>query len=356
MRFHFFLIFFLLIINSPIIAQTVISGTVIDDKTNEPIPGVNVYIAGTTIGSSTDRNGAFDFRTDLVGRQDIVASFIGYITKVKSTQLGAKNRLELSFSIEADILQLGEIQVVGSNNIFLKQLDLFKTFFIGFDSYADQTILQNSDVLDFEENADGTKITVKSSSPLIIENNALGYTYEIELKQAYFNPNDNTGFYKVYPRVIKMVAPNRRTERRWKSNRNTSYRGSSRHFFKSLIEEKLRQNRFKVYPNDQIFVNYSDSLQHLKRWYPNNWEFSSQNYHIFKLNSEAIRIDYLQSRNSNINQVAGYTKMSSIQIKGFPAVLIVNDAGILQNSERVALYGDWNDRRFSNFLPLDYSN
>ena len=51
-----------------IIAQTNISGTVLDDK-NTPIVGANVYLEGTYDGASTDENGNFSFETTESGTQ-----------------------------------------------------------------------------------------------------------------------------------------------------------------------------------------------------------------------------------------------------------------------------------------------
>src|SRR5690554_2246211 len=53
-----------------------IRGVVIEQSTNEPLPGVSVYIEGTSIGTVTDANGEYDFN---VPSEDVVLvfSFIG---------------------------------------------------------------------------------------------------------------------------------------------------------------------------------------------------------------------------------------------------------------------------------------
>ena len=62
-----------------IIAQTNISGTVLDDK-NTPIVGANVYLEGTYDGASTDENGNFSFETTESGTQTLVISIISFET------------------------------------------------------------------------------------------------------------------------------------------------------------------------------------------------------------------------------------------------------------------------------------
>ena len=46
-------------------AQTNLRGKVIDEATGESLPGANVIISGTTIGTVTDFDGEFIIRTDL---------------------------------------------------------------------------------------------------------------------------------------------------------------------------------------------------------------------------------------------------------------------------------------------------
>ena len=52
---------------------TKIMGKVIDAQTKEPIPFVNVYFAGTTIGTISDFNGEFSIET-MNARDSITAS------------------------------------------------------------------------------------------------------------------------------------------------------------------------------------------------------------------------------------------------------------------------------------------
>jgi len=59
--------------------QIQVSGTVLDAGGN-PLPGVNVVVKNTTIGTSTDVNGKYSL-TVPDRNAVLVASFIGYVTK-----------------------------------------------------------------------------------------------------------------------------------------------------------------------------------------------------------------------------------------------------------------------------------
>ena len=59
-----------------------IEGKVFDKSNGEPLPFVNVIIAGTNIGSTTDMDGRFIFTGVTPGFVNLQASFVGYSTKL----------------------------------------------------------------------------------------------------------------------------------------------------------------------------------------------------------------------------------------------------------------------------------
>ena len=67
-------------------AQTEISGNV-KDNNNNPIPGANVIIKGSSSGATSDFDGNFSFSTDLTGPQTLQVSYIGFVTFEQSINL-----------------------------------------------------------------------------------------------------------------------------------------------------------------------------------------------------------------------------------------------------------------------------
>ena len=53
-------------------------GHVLDEKTGEHLPYVNVQVKGTNIGTVTDESGHFFLKNLPLGRQTIVFSYVGY--------------------------------------------------------------------------------------------------------------------------------------------------------------------------------------------------------------------------------------------------------------------------------------
>ena len=64
-----------------IYAQTTVSGSVIDSDSNEPIPGVNIIVQGTTDGTNSDFDGNFSFSTTQSLPFTVEVSSIGFGSK-----------------------------------------------------------------------------------------------------------------------------------------------------------------------------------------------------------------------------------------------------------------------------------
>ena len=63
------------------IAQTTINGTVVDEN-NDPVPGVNIIVQGTTDGVAADFNGNFTLTTDATLPFNIEVSSVGFGSQV----------------------------------------------------------------------------------------------------------------------------------------------------------------------------------------------------------------------------------------------------------------------------------
>ena len=97
-----FITFLLLISVQHIFAQNIVKGTVKDSE-NNPLPEVNIVIKGTNVGSSTDFNGNFSFKTDQKPPFVLVASSVGYETNsVNVTSLSNSINIVLNEGNELD--------------------------------------------------------------------------------------------------------------------------------------------------------------------------------------------------------------------------------------------------------------
>ncbi len=97
--------------------QRTITGIVNDSQTNEGMPGVNVVVKGTTIGTMTGTDGRFSI-TAGDPNSILVFSFIGYT----SQEVPLAGRSNISVSLVADLQQLEEVVVVGYGSQTRKSL------------------------------------------------------------------------------------------------------------------------------------------------------------------------------------------------------------------------------------------
>jgi TonB-linked SusC/RagA family outer membrane protein len=85
-----------------------INGKVTDGSTGEPLPGVNIVVQGTTIGTTTNADGEFELHVPSLN-ETIVLSFIGYRQMVTNLE----NRSEIIIELLPDVQLLDDIVVVG---------------------------------------------------------------------------------------------------------------------------------------------------------------------------------------------------------------------------------------------------
>eukprot|EP01038_Epipyxis_sp_PR26KG_P019287 gene19287-27320_t len=90
------------------IAQSSVDGVVVDSKTKQPIPGVNVNVQGTQAGTSTDFDGKFKL-SKLKNGDKLVFSFIGY--KNETFSFEGQKTISITMVEEANVLQDVVVQV-----------------------------------------------------------------------------------------------------------------------------------------------------------------------------------------------------------------------------------------------------
>ena len=96
-----------LLFPSMLLAQSTVSGTVTEEATNLPVPGVNVLIKGTSTGTTTDFDGKYSIN---VNTGDIlVFSYIGFTTQ----EITYNGQASLNVALAEDAAKLDEVVIVG---------------------------------------------------------------------------------------------------------------------------------------------------------------------------------------------------------------------------------------------------
>lgn len=334
-------------------AQTVIKGTILDDETGEPLPGVNVFIAGSSIGTATNDTGYYTFKTSIRGRFDLVVSFLGYLSINRKITLSEEDSsLTMDFRMKTNELQLNEIEVVDKRDTkWEDRFAAFRRFFMGTDEFADQTQILNPEVIDFQS-LTGAELLVTFRQPLRLKNYATGYEIELSLQLARFDPVKSTGFWKVFARYSEIENDNSSLTEIWEENREKAFTGSSRHFFKSLLENRVRTNGFVVLPRTSA-IQKTEETAKIQRLFPRDWENITNNYHAFEIVNVNFAVAHEPELDRNGN-VENFDELSSFDIRNQYGMVVVDDFGNVFNSEQVIFLGPWSSDRFAKSLPLNY--
>lgn len=88
-----------------------LKGRVLDRATGDPLPGANVLVINTGVGTATDLDGRFTLPTVPAGRQTLRVSYIGYVTVTRDVTVEDNATMEQEFRMVAEALT-GEMIVV----------------------------------------------------------------------------------------------------------------------------------------------------------------------------------------------------------------------------------------------------
>ena len=105
------LLFVMLIAPSLLMAQSAITGTVTEQSTSLPLPGVNVIIKGSTTGAATDFDGNYQISAN--NGDILVFSYIGFVTQ----EITFTGQTPINVQLSEDAAQLNEVVVTGYGSV-----------------------------------------------------------------------------------------------------------------------------------------------------------------------------------------------------------------------------------------------
>lgn len=98
-------------------AQVTITGEVVDQATNESLPGANIMVQGTQRGTTTNSNGLYELEVPSL-QDTLVFTFIGYQTQV----IPINGRTTINLSMRTESVAGEEVVVVGYGTQERKQI------------------------------------------------------------------------------------------------------------------------------------------------------------------------------------------------------------------------------------------
>lgn len=335
-----------------------LAGRIVDVQTQESLPYAHVFVNNTTLGTTTDEEGKFILKNVPTGSIEIVYSFIGYQTYQARVTVVEGETAALTIQLSPAKEELKSVEVKSSRDKeWLKQLKRFEKVFFGEKFGAFCNVL-NPWVLDFQTTNDSKSLVASASAPLEIINNHLGYSILFHLKN--FQANSQSYLIDGNSYFVEMTDPIKKET--WTENRETAYLGSDRHLFKSILNNTVAEEGFRLYAdkpgavdrNNRSDIFYAEVGKKVIEYGTKNIASPSGSpyEYIIQLNGRT-EIHYLKKSGSIRYYKDVQGAVSWIEILGNR--LRVNNNGVVTNSTGVVYSGEISYSRIGTLLPLDYN-
>ena len=239
-----------------------ITGKVYDKEANETLPFASVFLANTTYGVPTNKEGNYRLQVPKAGTYMMIVSFIGYETFKKQITLDEQKEIVIDVAMAPATNSLGEHvvthykrrgyyeedgkKIATRGPMWKVYLGHFERNFLGTSRFGVTSKIMNPEVLRFEIDEEDSSFKAFASDQLIVENNGLGYQINYVLEDFDLSFKEKSTEYSGYPLFTEMEPRNERQRLNWKRNRWRAYRGSMRHFFLSLYQDNFEEKGFEV--------------------------------------------------------------------------------------------------------------
>jgi hypothetical protein len=355
-----------LLLPAIIFSQKNITGVVLSEANNLPIAGASVYFNNTSIGASVNGDGRFSIRVPEMLNSELVISAVGYelmIFKVSAATVENKN---YTFKLAGKVQQMRDVLIL-TDALRRKYLSIFEANFLGITEEASRCKIENRKDIFFTSGDAKNSFKAYSDTPLIIVNKMLGYKISFELVDFYYNEQSGRTYYYGYTRFEQLGEKGR-----WIKNRRDVYRGSTLHFFRSLIANKLKEEKFQIYLIEPVklesaaastkpLATKEEIVMAIGLTANQIIQPDSSNISHYKVKVDGKLMVQYDRAPSSKRWLSTHTFLSGNMPVGFRSYIKVNapfislsNMGIINNPMDVEYSGYWIYEKVANMLPYDY--
>ncbi|SDF32742.1 CarboxypepD_reg-like domain-containing protein [Mucilaginibacter pineti] len=234
----------LFIIPSVCFAQITITGKILYAKDNTAFPYASVFLSNTTIGTKTYTDGTFTLPDIKPGKYTLVVTAVGYeqysieLLLDKNLQINDVKLVEKPIELENVVIKFDPNRE--------KYMNMFMYEFVGRSENAKKCKILNPEIIHFKLNKKTNMLTATANDFIELENESLGYKINyllkvFEISMTYWKVSYSGDF-----KFEKMDGPPKAQEK-WEKKRKETYKGSAKHFYKSLIAGDFKEQGFDVY-------------------------------------------------------------------------------------------------------------
>jgi hypothetical protein len=223
-----------------------VKGTIVDADSSLPLALVNVFLQGTTRGTTSQNDGGYQLDNLADGEYSLVFSLVGYERHIEELSLKGSTQTRLNVRLIQRTIGVSQVEVIGSLARWQKMFDTFAKEFLGASEFARQCRFGNPNVIRVSFDSSAGYLRASADSIIILENNALGYRVFASIDSFTYSPSSGWITMRCFPRYEEMISSDRGQLDEWKANRLAAYRQSAAFFFRSLIRGTLREEHFNV--------------------------------------------------------------------------------------------------------------
>jgi len=360
-RAFFNVIFLLFILNSTAQTKNTITGVITEATSGKPIPHVEVFISGTTIGTTTNKKGKFSLKVPFFPCT-LVADHVSYDSFVKNID-GSEH--EFQINLKPSLFAVQEIKVAGKNNR-KQNLKFFYSRFIRENKKKIEVV--NDSVLLFKSNRN--EFIAYSREPLIIINRILGYRIKLSLISFRIYRTEFPGGREIplknkkgmeYGQIsgyfyYKPIETNSLKEKlKYQRNRRKFYFGSDRHFLKSVYHNNVEEEGYEmqIYPKRKDLNGFKEYKNYANKNGGKNFLMDADSIKVtYKYGKDGYPFTYKTDKKS-ITYKSFYSETSKIYRKG--NFFTIWENGTSPNLNFVIVGPLAPGTNFANQLPKDYS-
>ena len=274
----------------------IITGKILEAGTDKPVRNASIYFDGTLNGTTSDSSGNFTLYPQANKNVPVVISAVGYNTEtIKELPSGKRAIVYLTirqYDLEA-------VTISASDGMSRKEkLRIFRKEFLGTSANARSCEIVNEDDIKLSYNSTTKTIKAFSDKPIIVRNRKLGYTLNFLPKDLTFSPE------RVVVQGYQFFEedPSRSGGEKIQKDRESTYLGSQIHFVRSLWNNDLKRNGFKIFRDGhQIIFNGSRWMDNDRRLITYDSIIASRdNKKYIHLEGGPVYIDY-KGRMSYVN-------------------------------------------------------
>ena len=223
----------------------VISGTVLDQESREPIDFASVFFNGTFVGTTTDEQGHFELDISKYATRSLTISAIGYASaSISEFVPGEQHQVKLV----RKLFDIDEVTVSTKSLVRRRRANMriFRNEFIGLSVNARKCHILNPEDISFNYASDRDTLIAFASAPIVIQNLSLGYIISYHLERFEYERKTKTMLFTGSIIFNRDLVDDEESRLYYERSRANAYTGSCQHFFRALWANTLVESEFAL--------------------------------------------------------------------------------------------------------------